>query len=151
VGISLDSHPVKAQAKINETPERVRALNQEDRYVRRFKKTIRKIRNRRRTKIGLRVCRPTRRRKARESRPAAGSEKRPDPRRCGRKEVWEARRQKGQQNRCVTVEPNNGSRVDAKSARPGSSKLRPTQRPRSKGGAILFRLDCDSRFNSEGW
>src|SRR6202040_3279099 len=48
---------------------------------RRLKKAIRKIRNRRRTKTSLRpTCRTTRRRKARASRPAAHSRKRPDAR-----------------------------------------------------------------------
>ena len=64
--------------KTNETPGEVFALSTKRLPCRRLKRAIRKTRNRRRTKIGLRMCRHTSRRKASGSRSAAGSEKRPD-------------------------------------------------------------------------
>src|ERR1700722_3669960 len=77
--ISLDSVPAKAQPKNKRDARRgVRAFKLRGLPCRRVKKAIRKIRNRRPTKIGLRACRHTSRRKTRQSRPAAGSEKRPD-------------------------------------------------------------------------
>src|ERR1700729_3799821 len=78
-GHALDSAPLKAQPK-NERDARASVRASTRGFpCRRLKKAIRKIRNRRRIKIGQRVCRRTRRRKVRESRPATGSEKSPDP------------------------------------------------------------------------
>jgi hypothetical protein len=80
--ISLDSVPVMAQPENNRDTNAKRSVFQSGGSpCRRLKNAIRKIRNRRRTKTSLRpMCRPTRRRKARASRPAARSRKRPDAR-----------------------------------------------------------------------
>jgi hypothetical protein len=78
--ISLDSVPVKAQPKNDrDTIAKRSGIQLGGSPCRKLKKAIRKIRNRRRTKASLRpMCRPTKRRKARASRPAARSRKRPD-------------------------------------------------------------------------
>src|SRR5260370_36405159 len=80
--ISLDSVSAKAQPRSNrDTNAKRSGFQSGGSPCRRLKKAIRKIRNRRRTKPSLRpMCRPTRRRKARASRPAARSRKRPDAR-----------------------------------------------------------------------
>ena len=79
---SLDSVSVKAQPKNNrDTNAKRSGFQSGGSPCRRLKKAIREIRNRRQTKPRLRpMCRPTRRRKARASRPAARSRKRPDAR-----------------------------------------------------------------------
>jgi hypothetical protein len=72
----LDSFAVKAQPKNNHDANTKRSCFQlGGSPCRRLKKAIRKIRNRRQTKTRLRMCRPTRRRKARASQPAARSRK----------------------------------------------------------------------------
>src|SRR3974390_1373484 len=69
--ISLDSVSAKAQPKNNRDANTRRSGFQlGGSPCRRLKKAIRKIRNRRQTKTGPRMCRPTRRRKARASQPA---------------------------------------------------------------------------------
>src|SRR5436190_694377 len=78
--ISLDSVSVKAQPGNDEGTDAKRSgLQSGGSPCRRLKKAIRKARNRRRTQTSPRpICRPTRRRKARASPPAARSRKRPD-------------------------------------------------------------------------
>src|SRR3974377_1736398 len=69
--ISLDSVSAKAQPKNNRDENTRRSgVQLGGSPCRRLKKAIRKIRNRRQTKTGPRMCRPTRRRKARASQPA---------------------------------------------------------------------------------
>src|SRR3974390_2835470 len=69
--MSLDSVAAKVQPKNNRDANTRRSGFQlGGSPCRRLKKAIRKIRNRRQTKTGPRMCRPTRRRKARASQPA---------------------------------------------------------------------------------
>ena len=76
--ISLDSISVKAQPKNNRDTNAMRSGFQlGGSRCPRLKKAIRKIRNRKRTRVSLRtMCLPTGRRKTRASRPAAPSLKR---------------------------------------------------------------------------
>jgi hypothetical protein len=95
--ISLDSVSVKAQPENNrDTNAKRSGFQSGGSPCRRLRKAIRKIRNRRRTKTSLRpMCRPTRRRKARASRPAARSRKRPDARFGLKQTAFEDRARQG--------------------------------------------------------